>query len=95
MNLIVSPAAMADVERLRTFLAESNPEAARRAVAVLSDAIQSLNSLADRGRPSVMPGARELIVPFGRSAYVLRYVHDPLTEEVVIIRIWHGREARR
>jgi len=33
-------------------------------------------------------------VPFGRSAYVIRYAHLVQQEEVVIVRIWHGREQR-
>jgi plasmid stabilization system protein ParE len=94
VNLIVSPAAQADLERLQTFLAEKNPDAAQRVVAVLTRAIQSLDTLPDRGRPSAAIGARELVVPFGRAAYVVRYAHLPGTEEVVILRIWHGREAR-
>ena len=94
MNLVVSRAAVRDIERLRAFLAEKNPATAQRAVTALSVAIQSLDALPDRGRPSSLPGARELIVPFGRSSYILRYVHDAARKEVVILRIWHGREAR-
>jgi plasmid stabilization system protein ParE len=37
-------------------------------------------------------GRRELFVPFGASAYVLRYrIHH---NTVVIIRVWHSREER-
>jgi plasmid stabilization system protein ParE len=57
-------------------------------------AIRSLESLPERGRPSPLAGARELVVPFGRSAYVLRYAHVPETDELVVLRIWHGREQR-
>jgi plasmid stabilization system protein ParE len=35
-----------------------------------------------------------LIVPFGRSAYIVRFAHDAERVEVVILRIWHSREAR-
>ena len=35
-------------------------------------------------------GRRELVVPFGAGAYVLRYrVHR---DTVIIIRVWHNRE---
>jgi plasmid stabilization system protein ParE len=35
---------------------------------------------------------REISVPFGAGAYVLRYrLHD---ETIVVIRVWHSREAR-
>jgi len=33
-------------------------------------------------------------VRFGRSGYVIRYAYRAETDEVVVIRIWHGREAR-
>jgi plasmid stabilization system protein ParE len=65
VTLIVSPAALADLERLHTFLMKENPSAAQRAVAALTDAIQSLGALPERGRPVRRAGARELIVPFG------------------------------
>jgi hypothetical protein len=48
----------------------------------------------DRGRPVRDAGARELIVPFGKSAYIVRHSHNARRQEVVIFRIWHGREAR-
>jgi plasmid stabilization system protein ParE len=50
--------------------------------------------LPDSGRPTNVLHVREFIVPFGRSAYVLRYAHLPLAGEVVVLRIWHGRETR-
>jgi hypothetical protein len=37
---------------------------------------------------------RELIVPFGRSGYVLRYAYRRQTDEVIVLRLWHAREAR-
>jgi toxin ParE1/3/4 len=94
VNIVVTRAAAADLDRLRAFLAETNPNAAQRAVDALGGAIQSLDIFPDRGRPSKVAGARELVVPFGRSAYLLRYVYVPEANEVVILRIWHGREAR-
>ncbi len=93
MKLIVSPGAQQDLERLYEFLADKNPDAARRVVGgTLTRAVESLDMLSDRGRPSATVGVRELVVPFGRSAYIVRYVHMPETEEIIILRIWHGRE---
>jgi toxin ParE1/3/4 len=91
---VVSRAAAADLKRLHAFLADKDAAAARRAVDALIAAIQSLEAFPDRGRSSGIPGARELIVPFGRSAYVLRYFRSPRIGSVVVLRIWHGREAR-
>ena len=94
MNIIVSQAAAADFERLYAFLADKNPAAARQAVAALVAAIESLDRFPERGRPTSIRNTRELIVPFGRSAYVLRYAYSAATDEAVVLRIWHGREAR-
>ena len=94
MKLIVSQAAAADLARLHDFLVDKSPQAAARAVAVLIAAVQSLETLPERGRPSGKSNIRELIVPFGRSSCVLRYVHRRQAGEIVVLRIWHGREAR-
>ena len=94
MKLIVSRAATADLERLYSFLAKRNPAAAARAAKILASAIQLLDTMPERGRPSGLPKIRELIVPFGRSAYVLRYAYSIENQEIVVLRLWHGREAR-
>ena len=94
MNLIVSQAAAADLERLHEFLADKNTAAARQAVSALVTAAESLHSFPERGRPSGVPNIRELIVPFGRSGYILRYAYSAATDEIIILRIWHGRETR-
>jgi plasmid stabilization system protein ParE len=94
LNLTVSPAALADLERLRRFLADKNPNAAMRAVSAIVRAIDSLHVFPDRGRPVGSGGMRELLVPFGRSVYIVRFMPDAARAEVVIIRIWHGREQR-
>jgi plasmid stabilization system protein ParE len=94
LNIVITREAAADLDRLRAFLFEADSRAAEHVVAVVSGAIQSLDIFPDRGRPSKLIGARELIVPFGRSAYVIRYAHSAKTNQMVILRIWHGREAR-
>jgi plasmid stabilization system protein ParE len=55
MKLIVSEAALADLERLHAFLADKNPPAAKRAVTVLVAAVESLNHFPERGRPAGRP----------------------------------------
>jgi plasmid stabilization system protein ParE len=94
VRLIVSPAATADLQRLYTFLAGKNEVAAQHATAVLENAMQSLATFPERGRPVGDSGLREVVVPFGRSAYIVRYGYLAQSDEVVIVRIWHGRELR-
>ena len=94
MKFIVSQAAAADLARLHAFLAGRHPAAADRAVASLISAVQSLAVFPERGRPSGTPDVRELIVPFGQSSYLLRYTYRKQEDEVIVLRVWHGREAR-
>jgi toxin ParE1/3/4 len=94
VKLVISRAAAADFERLRLFLTGKNPAATQRAIAGLIEAIDSLAVFPDRSKPSGVSGLRDLIVPFGRSAYVVRFEHDTQRQRIVIVRIWHGREAR-
>ena len=92
-RLVWLPEAKEDIERLHNFLAEKDPVAAIRAVQLILRGAERLEKLPELGR--VMPDGtqrREYFVPFGASAYVLRY--RLAAKEVVIIRVWHGREDR-
>jgi plasmid stabilization system protein ParE len=94
VKLIVSEGAVADLVRLRDFLINRNPSAAQRATAAIANAIRSLDLFPERGRPSGANDTRELVVPFGRSAYILRYAILTEDNEIVVLRVWHGREQR-
>lgn len=94
MKVVPSSHAIADLVRLRDFLSSKSPNAARQAGVALETAMASLFETPRRGRPLVGTEMRELIVRFGASAYVIRYVVDDARDEVVVLRIWHGREQR-
>ena len=94
MDLVWLPEARDDVERLFTFLVEVNPAAAERAMRLIQQGARSLLEQPEIGRPMGDESERrELYLPFGASAYVLRY--RVVGEAAVVIRVWHGREARR
>lgn len=93
MKLRILRQAYADVERLHDFLFAKNPDAAGRVVDLLFESAGSLKAAPRKGRP-VQSGFRELIVPFGKGAYVLRYRIDEAAAAVLIVRIWHSRERR-
>jgi plasmid stabilization system protein ParE len=57
-------------------------------------AARSLGDQPERGRPAARPGYRELVVPFGAGAYIIRYRIDARRDSVVITRLWHRRERR-
>jgi addiction module RelE/StbE family toxin len=87
------PQAYADVERLHDFLSAKNPNAADRVVDLLFESAKSLKDVPDKGRP-LKAGFRELIVAFGKGAYILRYRVDETKTAIVVARIWHSREKR-
>ena len=87
----VSPAAEADLDRLANFFA-GDAETMLRVTDLLWFAALSLREFAERGVPGRRPGARQLIVPFRRSAYVIQYVVE--ARSVTITRIFHSLEDR-
>jgi plasmid stabilization system protein ParE len=92
--ILLSRDAVEDVERLRTFLDHANPDAARRALALIWTAIERLQDFPALGMPTDDPEIRQIVIRFGASGYIVRYVVLPETADVFVTRIWHGREAR-
>lgn len=88
----LSPAARRDVERLVLHLDDDSPAAAARLRSSLETALASLAELPHRGRAGPREHYRELVVPFGRSAYLIWYRVAQST--VDIARIKHHRERR-
>ena len=95
MNLILSPPAASDLQRLHDFLAGHSTRSADRASGILSDRLKLLAKFPALGKPLGRTGMRELHVPFGKSAYVIRYYLSARRNAVVVLRIWHAREQRR
>jgi plasmid stabilization system protein ParE len=88
------PKALDDLGCLYDFLAEKNPTAARKGAEAIIRASHQLESFPAIGKPLTEESStRELFVPFGHGAYVLRYRFDA-RGEVVVMRVWHGREQR-
>jgi plasmid stabilization system protein ParE len=87
------PEAVKDVQRLFDFLKDKNPEAAARAAKTVQKGANTLGEFPEIGYP-MNDGTerRELLLPFGAGAYILRYIIDGQT--IVIIRVWHSREHR-
>ncbi|MEI9905971.1 MAG: type II toxin-antitoxin system RelE/ParE family toxin [Asticcacaulis sp.] len=92
-HLIFTPGAARDLERCRTFLHEKSPLTARRAVQAILQKIETLVSFPGVGRPSRLRGYRELVVDFGDSGYIVRYLYNANQDTVRIAAIWHQREA--
>jgi plasmid stabilization system protein ParE len=92
--ILLSPDAVADVERLRTSLDQTNPDAARRALALIWTAIERLQDFPALGMPTEDADLRQIVIRFGASGYIVRYVILPETADILVTRVWHGREAR-
>lgn len=93
MKLVWLPQSQDDIERLFNFLLDKDPAAAERAVRTIQIGAKRLCEFPHIGRPmGDETERRELFIPFGAGAYVLRYrVHG---DTIVVIRVWHSREER-
>lgn len=89
----LSPDAVIDVRRLRSFLNHRNPGAARRALHEIFKALTGLQTFPNMGRQTAEPEVRQLNIRFGGSGYIARYSVLP-DGDIVVARIWHAREAR-
>ena len=74
--------------------ARGQPGPARRALALIWTTIERLQGFPSLGMQTDDPGIRQIVVRFGASGYIIRYAVLPETSDVLITRIWHGREAR-
>ena len=97
-EVLWTPRALADVQRLHRFLAARNADAARRAVATLRGSVRILAEQPAVGRPVDGMDAefREWVIDFGDSGYVLIYrVESAGTgdTQVVVLAVRHQREA--
>lgn len=87
----VSAQAQKDAERLEEWLPARDARAADRLGMLLEAALDSLAETPLRGRIAG-PTTREINVPFGRDAYVIRYRVN--AKHVIVTRIWHSLEQR-
>jgi len=89
-----APEAVADLARVREFLDINNPEAAKRAVLTIFAALERVEQFPELGRCTADEAIRQIVIPFGATGYVVRYTILPPSNDVLVLRVWHGREAR-
>jgi plasmid stabilization system protein ParE len=93
-RVIVTENAAQGLESCRLFLAEKNPQAAKRAGQAIERHFVILKKEPDIGRPlDDLSLLRELIIPFGDSGYVTLYHFDEKTDSVYILAFRHQKEA--
>jgi plasmid stabilization system protein ParE len=85
--------AIQDIDRLRNFLFSKDQESARKVIYIIYNSLKRLETMPEIGRPLVDgTKRRELTIPFGAGAYIIRYVLE--NNNVYILRVWHGKENR-
>jgi addiction module RelE/StbE family toxin len=84
VNVVLTDAAIDDLDSLRSFIAVDNPAAAKQTVARLFESIEALLKLPGMGRPGRVPATRELVV----APYIIVYTVDE--ERLIVLRIIHG-----
>ncbi len=92
MKLVYTASAVADLTRLRAFIAEHDPQAARRIASSLVQRIDALCRFPQMGRAVAAAPDPQAIRDLVVGDYVLRYaVHD---EMIAVLRVWHHFEDR-
>lgn len=92
MKLIYSAPAVADLDRLRAFIAEKDPRAARRVSQDLVERLEDLRTFPKMGVSVPLAPDPESIRDMVFGNYIVRYsLH---TEAIIVQRIWHHYEDR-
>lgn len=89
LPVLWSPAAAADLEAIFAYLLPLNPAVAEDVIQELTVAADSLAEFPFRGRQGRARGTRELLAvrPYA-------VVYEVRRDAVVILRLWHGMQAR-
>lgn len=92
-QLIWTPRALRDVERVYRFLMAKSPDAAKHAVGAIRKGVQALELQPHIGRmiEDLEVEFREWIIDFGNDGYVVWYRLD--AEQVTILAVRHQKEA--
>ena len=94
-HLIVTPEAAQGMARCRRYLLARSAQAAKRADRVIAAALTKLAITPELGRLYEKDRSlRELLIPFGKGAYLALYRHEAEADVVRILAFRHGREAQ-
>lgn len=90
MKIEFSKEAVADLARLREFIAAHNPAAAQRYAHLLINGIHRLETQPLLGHPVEYAPEPESIRDLIVGDYLVRYA--VFTNQIIILRVWHQRE---
>lgn len=92
MKLVYSEEAVADLVRLRAFIAEKDPPAAARVAAELIARVENIRLFPEIGRGVALAPEPKIVRDAVFGKYIVRYAAH--AEAVIILRIWHHYESR-
>jgi plasmid stabilization system protein ParE len=92
MRIDYTEVAISDLIRLREFITEHNPQAAKKASAKLRAGIKNLAQQPQLGHPVMLAPDPEKIRDLILHPYIVRYTVLP--QSLLILRIWHHKEDR-
>lgn len=91
MRLIWASVALADRNAIFTHIEANNPKAAADIDEQIVQSTRRLVQFPESGRPSRIPGTRELVIP--RTPYIAAYMVTMVTaDRVRILRVLHGAQ---
>jgi toxin ParE1/3/4 len=85
MEIVWRRAALNDLEAIREFIRQDNPDAARRVHTAIRAAVDSLAEHPNFGRVGRVEGTRELVLP--RLPYII--VYRVVAEQIRILAVIH------
>ncbi len=85
MKLRYTPRAKLDLAEIHDYIAQENPQAARRVILLIRKAAETLTQNPQIGRLGRIAGTRELTV--GRFPFMLAYRIEP--EEIQVLAVVH------
>ncbi len=91
-TISLAPVALADLERLRAFLIETDPAASEQSIDLILSGIATIEHHPLMGRPAEA-GLRELVISRGKSGYLALYRYDEIRDSALVLTIRHQREA--
>ena len=92
--ILLAPESVSDTVRVRNFLETKNPAAAVRALRAIWKVLELVEQHPGLGKRTRDSAIRQIAVRFGASGYVVRYTMRA-DGTLLVLRIWHGREARK
>ncbi len=90
-EVVYTPHALNDIDRLESFLLEVDAQAARKTIPLILSAIETLCLHPEIGRRR-SGQTRELVISRGKTGYVALYRYDEIRDVARILAIRHQRE---